>query len=853
MQENTFLIPLLVGAVISTVLTVFIWLQRHKTESGLGLTALTAGITLWSIGHLLELTDLNIEQALLWIRLNFIAIGITTAAWLVFALQYTQHYKWVNRRLILFLTIEPLIVQFMIWTNDSFGLFWQEFSLVSVSGLNLAQSNYALGFWVHAAYSYILLVIGTGLILQAFIKYPQRYRGQIVALLIAVTAPWIGNFVSISGMVPTDLTPFAFTITELALVWALFRFQLLNVIPIAHGTVIQSIIEAIVVIDEQGHVVEINPAAKTLVNPKISSAVGSHVEVVFEHLPDLLERIEIQTAGDLTFKAASDGHTQQYAFSMSPIKNDNTTALGHVLILRDVTEARKLSSQIWESERKYRRLVEEISDVVYTIDPDGYFTYTSPAAQILTGYTEDELVGMHFTKLVVKEWREKLVTFYLKQLQDNNQETSMEFPIITKSGEKRWVEQTVAIVIENEAATGFHSIVRDVTERKQTQEEIQRIYNLSTDMLGIIGENGYFKKINPAFEYLLGYSLDEMLAKPVADFIHSEDRAAMLAEAEGVVRGNIAKNFESRFVTKDGSYRWLAWNAVASASEIYFVARDVTERKQSEERIQKQNEALIHTIAELAKAREAAEAAAQLKTQFLATMSHELRTPLNAIIGYTEIQLAGMTGELNQEQQDYQQRVLVNAEDLLALINDILDISKIEAGRMELQKVPFGMQSWMDEVVAQIRVLAERKSLQFNYEVDERLPASMVGDAARLKQIAINLLSNACKFTDEGGIDFRLWRESQRMWTITVKDTGIGIPSHTQETIFDEFRQADNSSTRKHSGTGLGLAIVRKLALAMGGNVRVISEVGQGSTFTVTLPIIEHLDNTSSIEDTLVS
>lgn len=266
------------------------------------------------------------------------------------------------------------------------------------------------------------------------------------------------------------------------------------------------------------------------------------------------------------------------------------------------------------------------------------------------------------------------------------------------------------------------------------------------------------------------------------------------------------------------------------------VFRDISERKRTEQQIQAQNAALLVSNHELAIARQKAEEVAQLKSQFLATMSHELRTPLNAIIGYTEIQLEGMTGDLTTEQQDYQQRVLINAEHLLSLINGVLDVSKIEAGQMTLVSKPFSLQTWVRDVEMQNRGLAEAKGLRFEVIVDSQVPDIVVGDVIRLKQIVINLLGNAIKFTDSGDVTLRISAHDDAHWKLTVSDSGIGIAAHAQDAIFDEFWQADSSSRRNHGGAGLGLSIVRRLVLMMGGTIRVKSDIGKGSTFTVILP-----------------
>jgi signal transduction histidine kinase len=242
-------------------------------------------------------------------------------------------------------------------------------------------------------------------------------------------------------------------------------------------------------------------------------------------------------------------------------------------------------------------------------------------------------------------------------------------------------------------------------------------------------------------------------------------------------------------------------------------------------------------IKELLAAKRLAEENSRLKSEFLSTMSHELRTPMNAIEGFTSIMLNRMGGvQYNEKAERYITRVNANSKRLLQLINDFLDLSRVEAGRLELAHMPFAprvlAQRWTDE----IGVLAEKKGLHFDTIIDPELPATLIGDEEAVSKIALNLLGNAIKFTEEGAITVML-QASVGEWRIAVQDTGIGIPPHAREFIFEEFRQVDQTSKRKFGGTGLGLAIVQKYARSMGGTVSVKSEVGQGSVFTVALPM----------------
>ena len=251
---------------------------------------------------------------------------------------------------------------------------------------------------------------------------------------------------------------------------------------------------------------------------------------------------------------------------------------------------------------------------------------------------------------------------------------------------------------------------------------------------------------------------------------------------------------------------------------------------------QQQNDALLKANCELAVTRSQAASVSQLKSQFLANMSHELRTPLNAVIGYAQLLLAGMAGPLPGEQREFQVRILVNARHLLTLINSVLDLTIIESGRMDLVEQAFNLRKYFDDLYAQNVILAKNKALTLTFSVDPALPEVIRADEKRLRQIISNLLSNAIKFTDQGAVELRACGGQNNSWRVIVSDTGTGIAAHLQQSIFDEFRQADEGLRR--GGTGLGLAITRRLVLMMHGNIRVQSELGQGSTFIVELPLI---------------
>lgn len=385
---------------------------------------------------------------------------------------------------------------------------------------------------------------------------------------------------------------------------------------------------------------------------------------------------------------------------------------------------------------------------------------------------------------------------------------------------------------------------RQISAKLQAEERYSGLFQNA--VVGVYRSDvvGNFLSVNAALTRLFGYeSPDEMQAKAKAGdfYIDPKRREAFRAEMEA--KGRIA-NFESEIKRVDGKSLWISESARAVRNDSGDIVayegmiEDISVRREGEKMVQMHNRALIQANKELATARRKAEEAARVKDEFLANMSHELRTPLNAIIGYSEIIATGIAGALTDLQRDNMTRILANAESLLSLINDVLDLAKIESGRIELIKEAFDLRDWVSAIYLQVEGLAATKDIQFTRHIEADMPEMLLADQERLRQIVVNLLSNAIKFTDEGEVSLTVQKQGEDQWVMRVCDSGIGIPADAIEYIFDEFRQVDGSSRRKHGGTGLGLAIVRELVTVMGGTIKVESEVGRGSTFTVTLPMV---------------
>jgi PAS domain S-box-containing protein len=371
-------------------------------------------------------------------------------------------------------------------------------------------------------------------------------------------------------------------------------------------------------------------------------------------------------------------------------------------------------------------------------------------------------------------------------------------------------------------------------ERKWAGEDLDRFFKLSADMFGIATFDGYFVRVNPAWQAILGYSEEEVRATPFMEFVHPDDKEPTERAMSALTTGERVIDFENRYRAKDGSYKRLQWTSAPFIHQglIYAVARDVTDRRAAEEELQQNAERLAQLVKELEVARHRAEQATVAKGEFLANMSHEIRTPMNAIIGMTDLALQT---RLTPQQREYIKTARESAESLMTIIDDILDVSKIEARRLTLERTPFRFRDTVEDSVKLLAPRADQKGLELSCRIAPDVPDAVVGDPGRLRQILLNLVGNAIKFTDHGEVAVSVSVDERGTDDVrlrfTVRDTGIGIPEDKQWDIFGAFVQGDASTTRKYGGTGLGLTISTQLVEMMDGRMWLESAVGQGTSF----------------------
>ena len=538
----------------------------------------------------------------------------------------------------------------------------------------------------------------------------------------------------------------------------------------------------------------------------------------------------------------SNGERVWIAWTNRAVKNEKGDTEEILCIGNDLTEIRRSSEKLKKTAEDLREtrdflesLISHASAPIIVWDPHFKITRFNHAAERLTGHCSKDILGQHLEILFPGGSRTESLAYIHKALSGEHWD-AVEIPILKKDGDVRAVLWNSANVYDQEGSRIVATIAQgqDITEKKEAERQVtfqasllNQVRNavIATDLDGRIIYWSHFSEI------LYQWKAEEVLGRSIAEtIVPSHKRQRIRDVMEEIVRFGY---LESEFIVqrKDGSLfpALYVFNILKDehgrSMGFASVSIDLTERKKVEE--------------DLLLAKERAESATKAKSQFLANMSHEIRTPMNAVIGLTGLLLST---PINSEQRDYIETIRSSGDSLLAVISDILDFSKIEGGMLELESEPFDMQRVLEDSVNMVSSPARDKGIGLSFSLEPGVPSQILGDQARLKQILVNLLGNAVKFTEKGEISVTVSasRASPKMGGLeeimfAVKDTGIGISKDHMGRLFQSFSQADPSTTRKYGGTGLGLVISKNLAERMGGRIWAESEPGKGSVFYFTI------------------
>jgi PAS domain S-box-containing protein len=509
-----------------------------------------------------------------------------------------------------------------------------------------------------------------------------------------------------------------------------------------------------------------------------------------------------------------------------------------------ITEPTKTRDDLREREHMYKVLTDNSMDIVCQIDLKGYYTYVSPSVEATLGYEPVQMLGLNALDFIHPGDRRNVLRLFTYGVKKGEQQIRLaEFRFRASNGTWRWF-QTLGKPLMNKRGESYAILMssRDITNRKRRDEELLKFVSLvenSSDFIGMSDMDENLIYINPSGCKLLGIrTADHVLGMPLEKLYTAgggrmfRDKALPKVLKKGLWSG------ETTMVNQ------VTGEPVTVQQTLYLVKDDQTEKPVCIATILQDIRERRKYIDDLKRAKERAELADRAKSEFLANISHEIRTPLNGILGFTDLLASGVEDPKNRH---YLDNIRTSGQNLLQLINDILDLSKIESGRIELQHDVVDIHCLLREIESIFSLQLLQKRIAFRAEIDTDMPRKMILDEIRIRQILLNLIGNAIKFTGQGYVRVKVRTgkpdagNDKTDLTIAVEDTGIGIEPSEQKMIFESFRQQSGQSNRKYGGTGLGLTITKRLTQKMGGTIAVMSTPGKGSTFTIRIPGVEYI------------
>ncbi len=605
-----------------------------------------------------------------------------------------------------------------------------------------------------------------------------------------------------------------------------------------------------------------NPAFAAMHGYAETELVGAPITSVFapEARADLPRHISLaHERGHHTFETKHvhrDGTVFPVALDIVAVKDDAGRVRYRIVSVQNLSEQTRMQSEQRESEARLATIIDSAMDAVISVDEEQRVTVFNPSAEAIFMYSADEVLGQSLAMLIPERFREAhradVAAFGKTHVTTRSMGRLGSLRGLRSTGEEFPIEASISHT-ERNGQHFFTVILRDITERhraeaklRESEEKYRGLLESLDNSVVMVDADGRFNFANDEAARQLGSSAADLVGKTMHELFPQEYADRQMDTVRQVFREDAPLLLERQSFT-GGRVRWYRTTIQPlhdDAGNVAFAlinTTDITDLKHAQQELEEFNRTLEQRVeertAEVRQASRALEQASRAKDAFLANMSHELRTPLNGILGSSEILLAGYRGHLNERQRTFISTIDASGRHLLSLINDILDLSKIEADKLELHLESISIAEVCQASVAFIKELALKKGLAVTIAIDKGLDR-IQADPRRLKQILANLLNNAVKFTPAGGsitLEARHNQENNSV-ELCVSDTGIGISAENQKLLFAPFTQLDNSISRSYEGTGLGLTLVRRLAELHGGSVSLQSEEGKGSRFTVALP-----------------
>jgi PAS domain S-box-containing protein len=878
-----YILAVFASAVAAAALSAYAW--RHRTAPGAATFAwLMLTVAAWSLLVALELVSGTPSVLLVLVKVEYVAIASVPLALLAFALEYAGHQEWLVPRRLALLALIPLVTVVLYWTNEAHGLIWFDYNLPRQGPFLLQDVTYGAWFWVHIAYSYLLLSASTALIVLKALRSSHVYRRQAMAMLVGVSIPWVGNLLYVFRLSPVpylDLTPFGFALGGLAFAWALFRYRLLDLAPVARDALIDSMSDGMIVLDEQKQIVDLNPVAQSMLGLSIAEAIGQPAAKVLSPWPDLVDH---WGHGSETYSEITVGQGQMqrhYDLGISALTDRHESLTGWLMVLHDVTERKKAENlqralyDISEAansaqslEALYERVHQIVSQLIYARNL--YIAlYDERSGIVSYPYHVDDFDPVP-TPQHLSQWEHSLTGYLIRKGMPLLVVDEADREALRREGVRRvgtrchcWLgvplktagARTVGAMVvqsyadgitygerEKEILTFVSTQIAMAIERKKAEGALREseehfrsvFYGAGMGISIVTLSDGRFLDVNPALQDMLGYTAVELTQMAWPDVTHPDDVEKDWKLTRGLISGvQDIGEIEKRFLRKDGAIMWgrlavsLVRDGEGNPQFAVGMVQDITQHRQAE----KDREEIQAQLLQAQKM----EAVGRLT----AGIAHDFNNLLTVINGYGERLQQQMAPD--HPLQQLVERIVHSGWRAADLVRQLLIFSRkqvVEPQVLDLNAVVMEIEKLLR------RVIGEDVELQTLLSPD-LWPVRV--DSTQLEQVIVNLAVNARDAMPDGG---QLSIETANVTLeeggtashpgvqpggyvlLVVTDTGVGISAEVKERIFEPYF----TTKEEGKGTGLGLTTVYTIVQQNYGHISVDSQEGKGSRFRILLP-----------------
>ncbi len=839
-QVTPYVAISLAAVILLITLAIYIFRRDDNRRSNKTGVILLLASAAWILGGVYEAGSLSLSSKILWDKFQFVGLLMVPTGWVIYIHQYTGGENWFNRRRIVLLSIPPLVFILLVLTNEHHRLIWSSIDLPEFFANSHLVKERAAGFWVMVLHSYLMLSVGMFILVRMLVRSRRIHSWQASVLLLAIFSLGLISMLDIVGLQldpQVDSTALALAITMPLMIWGMWRIKSGDLVSVARGAVIEGMNDAVIVLDAENRIVDLNPAAGLIIGRPLSELVGRSVEEGWPVWPTVIGVSVGEDAFGVEADLVVDGEMRTYDIRISPVDDRIGRLACRAVVFRDVSRRKRMENALRESVEKYPLLAEQSTDMIARHDPDGVCLFVSPTCRTFLGYEPEEMIGRRIFGLIHPDDLDDFVEGMTKLLVDPVAK-SYTYRLRRKDGDYIWVETTGQRIItsgeDNVGPLEIVTVTRDITERKRAEDalaaERERLaVTLRSIGDGVVALDAERRIVvtNPVAEdhlkVLAGVGVGEILTQL------GDQQIEVLLQPPS--RG---ENFHE--VKLEGPRR--CFEVVTQQMETgpqvggwVLVIRDVTTERETQRRIQLQDR--LAAVGQLA-----------------AGIAHDFNNILGAIILYSEMLLK--RAELSDKDRERMMTIYEQAERAATLTRQILDYSR----RTVMDQTPMDLALFLDDTQKLLsRTLPEGIQVKFDHGSDNYV---VNADPARIQQILMNLAFNARDAMAEGGeLHFELSRllvetdepppfrdMAPGAWLqLRVSDTGVGIEPYDLPHIFEPFFTTKSPG----EGSGLGLAQVYGIVKQHDGYIDVKSEKGVGTTFIIYLPAIE-VPEWSSVE-----